>query len=78
MSFSFDDRADQKTRARARDEARLQSGEISHADLQEENFQFSVLRKKGPLRVYLRKRGKPSEFFCLVLNHPREPKPPRE
>ena len=45
MSASIFNRAEEKARARARDEERLRRGEISPQELQRENFVFRGFRK---------------------------------
>jgi hypothetical protein len=45
MSAPVFNRAEEKARARARDEERLRQGEVSPQELQQENFVFRGLRK---------------------------------
>ena len=45
MSAPICNRAEEKARARARDEERLRRGEISPQELQQENFVFRGFRK---------------------------------
>lgn len=45
MSGSIRNRAEEKARARERDEERLRRGEISPSELQRENFVFRGFRK---------------------------------
>lgn len=64
MSAPIFNRAEEKARARARDEARLRRGEISPQDLQRENLLFRRFRKDvigfGP-------RHKPQSNDYLVI-----------
>lgn len=46
MTLSIDDRARQKAAARARDEQRLESGEVSASELQRKNCHFSFFRDR--------------------------------
>jgi hypothetical protein len=64
MSAPVFNRAEEKARARARDEERLGRGEISPQDLQRENLRFGGFRKHvmgfGP-------RHKPQSIDYLVI-----------
>lgn len=69
MTFSFEDRSKQKAAARARDETRLARGEISAAELQQENNQFRGLRKRFTRVYYIpagrRRPGDRGPYFTV-------------
>lgn len=67
MSFDPEKRAEWKARARARDEARLEAGEISALELQRENCHFSFLREKA-VRISFIPAFKQKSARYLVLS----------
>ncbi|WP_417257120.1 hypothetical protein [Celeribacter halophilus] len=62
--FNFEERQRQKARARQRDEERLERGEISPRELQEENMPFRKLRRD---RVAIYRNKKTGEFVWAAF-----------
>lgn len=62
--FNFEERQRQKARAQQRDEERLERGEISPRELQEENMPFRKLRRD---RVAIYRNKNTDEFVWMSL-----------
>ncbi len=69
MTFSPKERARQKAAARARDEERLERGEISPSELQRENAHFArhLSSLSDTITIGIPKRGNPKERWTMTI-----------
>lgn len=65
MSEMINRRAEHKARARARDEERVQSGEITAMELQRENMAFRRLRRDR-INFIPPSEGKPPRYLVIA------------
>lgn len=66
MSEMIRNRAEHKTRARARDEERLRSGEITPIELQRENMPLFAKLRRDKVSFISPSEGKPLRYLPII------------